>query len=146
MASGDIRFALMSVVPDRRQGVSARMKMLKTNRTIVVETLKQLVDEQDDSSDYKSDELDVEVEHDGQTSEEVLRLEKDVKRVLSRPKRNSSASSDSSESVASLLGCTRPGDWPMVYAMSGTFWDPHPASCRAPVPIRHIHVVCQSRA
>ena len=42
-------------------------------------------------------------------------------------------------SVASLLGCTRPGDWPMVYAMSGTFWDPHPDTCAAAVPVRHVH-------
>jgi len=42
-------------------------------------------------------------------------------------------------SVASMLGCTRPRDWPMVYAMSGTFWEPQPAACDAPVPVRHVH-------
>ena len=31
-APADIRFALMAVVPDRRQAVLQRLKMLKTNR------------------------------------------------------------------------------------------------------------------
>jgi polyhydroxybutyrate depolymerase len=55
------------------------------------------------------------------------------------PERRLATGFSQGTSVASLLGCTRPDDWPMVYAMSGTFWDPHPASCAAPVPIRHIH-------
>ena len=35
-APADIRFALMAVVPDRRQAVLKRLKMLKTNRCVVV--------------------------------------------------------------------------------------------------------------
>lgn len=42
-------------------------------------------------------------------------------------------------SVAVLLACERPEDWPAAYAMSGTFWDPQPSACLAPAPIRHVH-------
>ena len=41
----DIRFALMAVVPDRRQVMQRRLRTLKTNRSVVVEALKQLVEQ-----------------------------------------------------------------------------------------------------
>ena len=41
----DIRFALMAVVPDRRQVMQKRLRTLKTNRSVVVEALKQLVEQ-----------------------------------------------------------------------------------------------------
>ncbi|XP_069693505.1 ubiquitin carboxyl-terminal hydrolase calypso isoform X2 [Periplaneta americana] len=39
----DIRFNLMAVVPDRRLALTHKLKMLKTNRQIVLEALQQLV-------------------------------------------------------------------------------------------------------
>lgn len=39
----DIRFNLMAVVPDRRIGITHKLKMLRTNRQIVVDALQQLV-------------------------------------------------------------------------------------------------------
>ena len=41
----DIRFALMAVVPDRRQVMQRRLRTLKTNRSVVVEALMQLVEQ-----------------------------------------------------------------------------------------------------
>ena len=41
----DIRFALMAVVPDRRQVMQRRLATLRTNRSVVVEALKQLVEQ-----------------------------------------------------------------------------------------------------
>ena len=90
--------------------------MLKTNRTIVIETLKQLVVEQEDSSssaEIKSSEEECEVVAcgDGKTSEEYIQLEKDINRMLQNPKiksgDHSSSGSESSESVASLLSSQR---------------------------------------
>lgn len=40
---GEIRFNLMAVVPDRRLAIQHKLKMLNTNRQIVVDALQQLV-------------------------------------------------------------------------------------------------------
>ena len=64
----DIRFALMAVVPDRRKDCYKRLEMLKTNRMIVVDALKQLVEQHDGK----------EVVHE----DDVQLLEQDVQRVL----------------------------------------------------------------
>ena len=83
---------------------------------MVIETLKQLVVEQDDSSssaEIKSEEeCEVVAVGDGKTSEEYIQLEKDIHRMLQNPKiksepSSSSSSSESSESVASLLSSQR---------------------------------------
>ncbi|KAG1698543.1 Ubiquitin carboxyl-terminal hydrolase BAP1 [Nymphon striatum] len=39
----DIRFNLMAVVPDRRSGFESKLRILKTNRKIVMEALQQLI-------------------------------------------------------------------------------------------------------
>lgn len=44
----DIRFALMAVVPDRRQSATRKLQILNTNRTIVVEALKQMVEDEEE--------------------------------------------------------------------------------------------------
>ena len=41
----DIRFALMAVVPDRRTELNKKLKMLRTNRSITIEALTQLVNQ-----------------------------------------------------------------------------------------------------
>ena len=64
----DIRFALMAVVPDRRRDCYKRLEMLKTNRLIVVDALRQLVEQHDGK----------EVLHD----DNFQLLEQDVERVL----------------------------------------------------------------
>lgn len=64
----DIRFALMAVVPDRRRDCYKRLEMLKTNRMIVVDALRQLVEQHDGK----------EVIHD----DNFQLLEQDVERVL----------------------------------------------------------------
>ena len=55
------------------------------------------------------------------------------------PERRLATGFSQGTSMAVLLSCRRPADWPAVYALSGTFWDPQPASCDGPVPIRHVH-------
>ena len=39
----DIRFALMALTPDPRNATLERLNMLRTNRTIVIHALKQMV-------------------------------------------------------------------------------------------------------
>lgn len=39
----DIRFNLMAVVPDRRLAITHKLKMLKTNKQIVMDALQQLM-------------------------------------------------------------------------------------------------------
>jgi len=53
----DIRFNLMAVVPDRRIAISHKLKMLRTNQTIVSGTLQKLLkaNEPNDSSGNKND-------------------------------------------------------------------------------------------
>lgn len=101
--SDDIRFALMAVVPDRRQAMTKRLKMLNSNRTIVVEALKQLVKEvygqnsvQDEDFNAMVDDdviIEEEVEN---NSEEYKQLAKDVKKMLHRSKNSSTSSSGAS--------------------------------------------------
>lgn len=77
IATGDIRFALMAVVPDRRKSVLTRLQMLKTNRTIVVEALKHLVKATDEGKEEE-----ISFVGDDKTSEEYLKLEKQVDQML----------------------------------------------------------------
>lgn len=42
-------------------------------------------------------------------------------------------------SMASELGCLDPERWGVVMPVSGTFWQPVPASCAGEVPVRHTH-------
>ena len=90
VAADEIRFALMAVVPDRRQAVARRLKMLRTNRTIVVEALKQLVKEvYDEGDEMEEEEEEVEVKEEKEkNSKEYLQLEKDVNRMLEKKKDN----------------------------------------------------------
>lgn len=108
----DIRFALMAVVPDRRQVMQKRLRTLKTNRSVVVEALKQLVEQstaqEEDEMEEEEDSEDVVViaESDKKTSEEYHRLEKEVNRLLKRraSKNSSSASSETNSTISSTAG------------------------------------------
>lgn len=59
----DIRFNLMAVVPDRRLAITHKLKMLKTNKQIVLDALQQLMkikhpevkSEKDDNSEIKTE-------------------------------------------------------------------------------------------
>ena len=88
----DIRFALMAVVPDKRSAVLDRLLMLRSNRNIVIQALKQLVGQSLDSrkKDYDDEDID--------------KLEKDVQRVLIRRKR-----AESRASSIDSLGSNPPG-------------------------------------
>ena len=90
----DIRFALMAVVPDRRSAILDRLLMLRSNRNIVVQALKQLVE----ASDPRRKNAVVE---EG-TEEDIAKLEKDVQRVLLKRKRVESRASsfDSTRKVS----------------------------------------------
>merc|ERR1712029_570836 len=70
----DIRFALMAVVPDRRKDCYKRLEMLNTNKMIVVDALRQLV-EQHDGGAKNGDSSD-------DSKEAIQMLEQDVQRVL----------------------------------------------------------------
>ncbi len=92
VAPDDIRFALMAVVPDRRQAALRRLRMLSTNRGIVVAALKQLVKEyygdggeveQDDEEEEEEEEVTVvDSRKDDAANAEYVKLEKGVKRML----------------------------------------------------------------
>jgi len=86
----DIRFALMAVVPDRRSLVLDRLLMLRSNRNIVVQALKELLE----SSNKTPSSHGNNGESNGKAGEEDLaRLEKDVQRVLLKRKRAESRAS-----------------------------------------------------
>ena len=88
----DIRFALMAVVPDRRVASAQKLTNLRLNRRIVVEALKQLIQEDTDSSstsnssEVDSHEVLVLAEGDDEKKREVERLEKDIARVMANPR------------------------------------------------------------
>lgn len=62
----DIRFNLMSVVADRRIAISHKLKMLRTNKAIVTETLEKLI-----SSNKVMDKKEIEIEKKSDTIEEI---------------------------------------------------------------------------
>ena len=109
----DIRFALMALTPDPRNAILERLNMLRTNRTIVIHALKQMVSHSsrnntcvENTETFKEDRLntntallhnvtetvtsetmDVEIEDgedDLQSMEEIKELEKDVKQALAQ--------------------------------------------------------------
>ncbi len=106
----DIRFALMAVVPDGRQGAQKRLKMLKTNRSVVIEALKQLVEldkaGEEERVAEEEDEDTIMITETDKTSEEYHKLEREVKKLLRRrPSKNSStASSETNSSASSMIG------------------------------------------
>lgn len=110
----DIRFALMAVVPDRRSSILRRLKMLRTNRKIVIEALKQMVEDEDEDSGggrqrrsrsrgggvASKEEAKKE---DRDKSEEYLQLEKDINRIMdSKTESAAAACSTSNENAAKL--------------------------------------------
>ena len=109
----DIRFALMALTPDPRNATLERLNMLRTNRTIVIHALKQMVSHSsrsdscvENTKTYNEDRLntntalmhnvtekvkceaiDMEIEdgeEDLQSMEEIKELEKDVKQALAQ--------------------------------------------------------------
>merc|ERR1711964_837171 len=80
----------MAVVPDRRSLVLDRLLMLRSNRNIVVQALKELLE----SSNKTPSSHGKNGESNGKAGEEDLaRLEKDVQRVLLKRKRAESRAS-----------------------------------------------------
>ena len=93
----DVRFALMSVVPDRRKGVEEKLSTLKTNRDIVVHALKTLVKDVYGTEAESSSSSSCSASSTS-SSEEYLKLEKDVNRILEVKKRRLSSRTSSIES------------------------------------------------
>ena len=91
----DIRFALMAVVPDRRKDCYKRLEMLKTNRMIVVDALRQLVEQHDGKVVHEDD---------------VQLLEQDVQRVLKE--KNAVLKKKISSRTSSLDSSCPPGTVP----------------------------------
>lgn len=54
LATGDIRFNLMAVVPDRRIAIEHKLKMLKTNQAIVTAALEKIIKVNDSSDGQES--------------------------------------------------------------------------------------------
>jgi len=113
MATSDIRFALMALTPDPRNATLERLNMLRTNRTIVIHALKQMVSHtsrndtcventetftedrvntntalmHNVTDNVKCETIDMELEDgedDLQSMEEIKELEKDVKQALAQ--------------------------------------------------------------
>lgn len=68
----DIRFNLMAVVPDRRLAITHKLKMLKTNKQIVLDALQQLMKIKHPDVKIEKDEGDVKIEVKEETTEEKI--------------------------------------------------------------------------
>lgn len=113
VAPDDIRFALMALVPDRRTPLLNRLKMLKANKSIVVEALKQIVAE---NTSQNGESMEEDVEDDGiktlkdtNSSDELLKLEHDVNRVLIRKKEASNKALQRVSRASSFDSSYNPG-------------------------------------
>lgn len=68
----DIRFNLMAVVPDRRLAITHKLKMLKTNKQIVLDALQQLMKIKHPDVKVEKDEGDIKSEVKEETTEEKI--------------------------------------------------------------------------
>jgi len=99
----DIRFALMAVVPDRSSAAVERLKMLKTNRAIVSEALREMVkemygDDEDEDSSLR-DSTSTTTSSASSAASNLERLEKSVTRMIDDKERMAAKKRDKEEAA-----------------------------------------------